>query len=52
MDNQPDPTTSHNQEESTPQGSSVNANKPDKSNNDLSKEKRAWKRYQLGKEIG
>src|SRR5437016_7228321 len=51
MDNQIDPPTSHNQKESTPQGSSVNANKSDKNNIDLSKEKRLWKRYQLAKEI-
>jgi AAA domain len=47
MDNQPDPTSSRNQEESTPQGSSVNANKPNKSANDLSKESQAKKRQVL-----
>ena len=47
MDNQPDPPTSHNQKESTPQGSSVNANKSDKSANDLSKESQAKKRQVL-----
>jgi hypothetical protein len=44
MENQPDPTTSHNQEESTPLASSVNANKSDKSKNDLNKASQAKKR--------
>ena len=47
MEDQLDPTTSHNQEESTPQGSSVNANKSDKNNIDLSKESQAKKRQVL-----
>lgn len=47
MDDQSETTTSHTQEESTSQGSSVNVDKSDKSNNHLNKASQAKKQRQV-----
>src|SRR6266487_1249668 len=51
MENQPDPTSSNKQEESTHQGSSMGGKKSDKRNDNLIKFNRARKRSQLSKDI-
>src|SRR5256885_2627188 len=51
MDNQPDPPTSHNQEESTPQGSSMRANLSNIPRTLLNKEWRARQIYELNSKI-